>query len=154
MLKDLRVLIESDKPADLWYFDAEAYLRLAEFHREYKRFILNRKYIGKASEVVGKNGKRPGERELVEKLRHKIIMRKIRASIASDSAKVGLAQIERAIKKTHNIAAAINRSVSTVKYTKSSLKKKLATDISLEEYLRGISAMDDAELARRANIKT
>lgn len=30
-------------------------------------------------------------------------MRKIRASIASDSAKVGLAQIERAIKKTHNI---------------------------------------------------
>lgn len=103
MLKDLRVLIESDKPADLWYFDAEAYLRLAEFHREYKRFILNRKYIGKASEVVGKNGKRPGERELVEKLRHKIIMRKIRASIASDSAKVGLAQIERAIKKTHNI---------------------------------------------------
>ena len=53
-----------------------------------------------------------------------------------------------------DIAAAINRSVSTVKYTKSSLKKKLATDISLEEYLRGISAMDDAELARRANIKT
>lgn len=95
MLKDLRVLIESDKPADLWYFDAEAYLRLAEFHREYKRFILNRKYIGKASAVVGKNGKRPGERELVEQLRHKIIMRKIRASIASDSAKVGLAQIER-----------------------------------------------------------
>ena len=46
MLKDLRVLIESDKPADLWYFDAEAYLRLAEFHREYKRFILGifRKY--------------------------------------------------------------------------------------------------------------
>ena len=103
MLKDIRAIIELDKSEELWYFDAEAYLRLAEFHREYDRFVLNRKYIGKAIKVVEKNSRRSGDAKLIEQLRHKILTRRIRAFIASDSANVALAEANRAIKKAHNV---------------------------------------------------
>lgn len=53
-----------------------------------------------------------------------------------------------------DIAGLINRSISTVKNIKKSLRRKLNVDDNLDAYLRNISAMDDAdlsELIKRSN---